>query len=201
MEFVAPYGKPGAKALEIPGTLLSFYAVKIVSDGSPQQETAFQLQPYLNSTTTGLPNYTADELNALVLKVKQAAGPSRFIATATRRCERALDAIEAAYGSASAAEGHQPHRTLHARQSRPNRAHEATRRAAKPPDEQHLLLRRRVSRPDIRCGARQPFQSGARSFLPREFRFRSTATARVRRSRRCAKSVRRSRASARSTVR
>ena len=50
--FVAAYGKPGAKALEIPGTMLSFYAVKIVSDGSPQQETAFQSQPYLNSTST-----------------------------------------------------------------------------------------------------------------------------------------------------
>ncbi len=42
-EFIKPYGKPGARAFEIPGTLLSFYAVKIVSDGSPQQETAFQI--------------------------------------------------------------------------------------------------------------------------------------------------------------
>lgn len=99
MEFVKPYGSPGAKALEIPGTLLSLYAVKIVSDGSPQQETAFQLQPYLNSTKTGLPNYTAEELNALVLKVKEAGWPVSIHCNGDASLERALDAIAAAYGS------------------------------------------------------------------------------------------------------
>ncbi|MFY9739480.1 MAG: amidohydrolase family protein, partial [Candidatus Cybelea sp.] len=58
MQFLAPYGRPGASALEIPGSLLSFYAVKIVADGSPQQESAFQTQPYLNSTNRGEANYT-----------------------------------------------------------------------------------------------------------------------------------------------
>ncbi|HEX3671262.1 MAG TPA: amidohydrolase [Candidatus Cybelea sp.] len=100
MEFVKPYGSPGAKALEIPGTLLSLYAVKIVSDGSPQQETAFQLEPYLNSTKTGLPNYTAEELNALVLKVKNAGWPVSIHCNGDASLERALDAIAAAYGSA-----------------------------------------------------------------------------------------------------
>lgn len=99
MEFVKPYGSPGAKALEIPGTLLSLYAVKIVSDGSPQQETAFQLQPYLNSTNTGLPNYTAEELNALVLKVKEAGWPVSIHCNGDASLGRALDAIAAAYGS------------------------------------------------------------------------------------------------------
>jgi predicted amidohydrolase YtcJ len=99
MEFVKPYGSPGAKALEIPGSLLSLYAVKIVSDGSPQQETAFQLQPYLNSTKTGLPNYTAQELNALVLKVKEAGWPVSIHCNGDASLERALDAIAAAYGS------------------------------------------------------------------------------------------------------
>jgi len=98
IEFVKPYGVPGAKALEIPGTLLSFYAVKIVSDGSPQQQTAFQLQPYLNSTNIGLPNYTVDQLNALVLKVKQAGWPVSVHCNGDASLQRALDAIEAAYG-------------------------------------------------------------------------------------------------------
>jgi hypothetical protein len=104
-QFVATYGKPGAKALEIPGTLLSFYAVKIVSDGSPQQKTAFQMQPYLNSTSTGQPNYTADELNALVLKVKQSGWPTSIHCNGDASLERALDALEAAYGSTMPAEG------------------------------------------------------------------------------------------------
>ncbi len=99
MEFIKPYGRPGAKALEIPGTLLSFYAIKIVSDGSPQQETAFQLQPYLNSTSTGLPNYTADALNALALKVKDAGWPVSIHCNGDASLQRALDAIEAAYGT------------------------------------------------------------------------------------------------------
>ncbi len=103
--FVASYGKPGAAALEIPGTLLSFYAVKIVSDGSPQQETAFQSQPYLNSTSTGLPNYTADELNALVVKIKQSGWPVSIHCNGDASLQRALDAIEAAYGSAPPPEG------------------------------------------------------------------------------------------------
>ena len=96
--FVASYGKPGAKALEIPGTLLSFYAVKIVSDGSPQQETAFQLQPYLNTTATGLPNYSAKALDALVLKVKREGWPVSIHCNGDASLERALNAIEAAYG-------------------------------------------------------------------------------------------------------
>ncbi len=104
-QFVASYGKPGARALEISGTLLSFYAVKIVSDGSPQQLTAFQMEPYLNSTSTGLPNYTAKELNALVLKVKTSGWPVSIHCNGDASLERALDAIEAAYGPNPPPEG------------------------------------------------------------------------------------------------
>ena len=103
--FVATYGKPGAKALEIPGTLLSFYAVKIVSDGSPQQETAYQSEPYLNSESRGLANYTADELNGLVLKVKQTGWPVSIHCNGDASLQLALDAIEAAYGSSPPPEG------------------------------------------------------------------------------------------------
>ncbi|HZZ01066.1 MAG TPA: amidohydrolase [Candidatus Baltobacteraceae bacterium] len=97
-KFVAAYGKPGAKALEVPGTFLSFYAVKIVSDGSPQQETAFQSQPYLHTTSKGLPNYTATELNSLVVKIKESGWPVSIHCNGDASLERALDAIEAAYG-------------------------------------------------------------------------------------------------------
>jgi predicted amidohydrolase YtcJ len=100
MQFIAPYGKPGAKALEIPGSLLSFYAVKIVSDGSPSQLTAFMKEPYLNTTNYGNPDYTAEELNALVLKVKQAGWPVSIHCMGDASLERALDAVEAAYGPA-----------------------------------------------------------------------------------------------------
>jgi len=104
-QFVAQYGKPGAAAIEIPGTLLSFYAVKIVSDGSPQQETAFQMQPYLSSTSTGLPNYSAEELKTLVLKVKQSGWSVSIHCNGDASLENALDAIEAAYGAAPPPEG------------------------------------------------------------------------------------------------
>ncbi len=104
-QFVASYGKPGAKALEIPGTMLSFYAVKIVSDGSPQQETAYQSEPYLNSSSKGLPNYSGAELNALALKVKQAGWPVSIHCNGDASLQLALDAIEAAYGSSPPAEG------------------------------------------------------------------------------------------------
>jgi predicted amidohydrolase YtcJ len=102
MQFLAPYGRPGASALEIPGGLLSFYAVKIVADGSPQQESAFQTQPYLNSADRGEANYTVDKLNDLVIKVQNAGWPVSIHCNGDASLEMALDAIESAYGSSSA---------------------------------------------------------------------------------------------------
>jgi predicted amidohydrolase YtcJ len=102
MQFLAPYGRPGASALEIPGVLLSFYAVKIVADGSPQQESAFQTQPYLNSGGRGEANYAAGKLNELVMKVRNAGWPVSIHCNGDASLEMALDAIESAYGSSSA---------------------------------------------------------------------------------------------------
>jgi predicted amidohydrolase YtcJ len=102
MRFIAPYGKPGAKALEIPGTLLSFYAVKIVSDGSPQNETAFQSEPYLQSSAKGTPDYAAAQLKSLVLKAQQAGWPISIHSNGDASLEISLDAIEAAYGGSTA---------------------------------------------------------------------------------------------------
>jgi predicted amidohydrolase YtcJ len=102
MQFLAPHGRPGASALEIPDSLLSFYAVKIVADGSPQQESAFQAQPYLNSADRGTPNYPVDKLNELVMKVKNAGWPVSIHCNGDASLEMALDAIELAYGPSSA---------------------------------------------------------------------------------------------------
>jgi predicted amidohydrolase YtcJ len=134
MQFMAPYGKPGAEALEIPGTLLSFYAVKIVSDGSPQQETAFQMQPYLNTTSTGDPNYTAEELNALVLKVKQAGWPVSIHCNGDASLQLALDAIEAAYGAAPHPTG--INRIEHCTQAHPDQIQRMKRMGVQP---SHLM--------------------------------------------------------------
>jgi predicted amidohydrolase YtcJ len=117
MQFIASYGKPGAAAVEIPGALLSFYAVKIVSDGSPQQESAYQTQPYLKTSERGAPNYTADEMRELVMKVKTASWPVSIHCNGDASLEMALDAIEAAYGSAPAPSG--INRIEHCTQARP----------------------------------------------------------------------------------
>ncbi|HEV3195826.1 MAG TPA: amidohydrolase [Candidatus Cybelea sp.] len=117
MQFIASYGKPGASALEIPGALLSFYAVKIVLDGSPQQESAYQTQPYLKTSERGAPNYTADEVRELVMKVKTAGWPVSIHCNGDASLEMALDAIEAAYGSAPAPSG--INRIEHCTQARP----------------------------------------------------------------------------------
>ncbi len=105
MEFTAPYGKPGAKALKIPGTFLSFYAVKIVLDGSPQQESAFQSKPYLNSSDRGTANYAADAFDAAVAKVRSHGWPVSIHCNGDASLEMALDAIEKHYGSAPPATG------------------------------------------------------------------------------------------------
>jgi predicted amidohydrolase YtcJ len=104
-QFIAPYGKPGADALEIPGSLLSFYAVKVVSDGSPQQETAFQTQPYLQSNSKGAPNFTAEQMNQMVLQIKRAGWPVSIHTNGDASLDMSLDAIESAYGSGPPAFG------------------------------------------------------------------------------------------------
>jgi predicted amidohydrolase YtcJ len=105
MQFVAPYGKPGASALQIPDTLLSFYATKIVLDGSPQQESAFQSKPYLNQKDRGTANYTDEKFREAVKKVHDLGWPVSIHCNGDASLEMALDAIEAIYGSAPAPTG------------------------------------------------------------------------------------------------
>ncbi len=105
MEFIKPYGRPGAKGLEIPGSLLSFYAVKIVADGSPQNLTGYQTQPYLNTTTKGMPDFPADQLKQLVGQIKSAGWPVSIHTNGDASLDMILDAIEASFGSDPLANG------------------------------------------------------------------------------------------------
>ena len=87
MQFLAPYGKPGAAALEIPDSLLSFYAAKLVLDGSVQQERAISDAAVPRTRRAeARANYPEAKLRELVDEdSKPRAGRSRFIATATLR--------------------------------------------------------------------------------------------------------------------
>ena len=133
--FVAPYGKPGARALEIPGTLLSFYAVKIVSDGSPQQETAFQTEPYLNGTSVGLRELYGRR--AQRSGGQSQAGRLARLDSLQRRRVAAARARRDRSGvwRRTAGRRHQSDRTLYAGQCRADRANETAWSAAEPPDE------------------------------------------------------------------
>ena len=89
----------GARATEVPGTLFSLYAIKIVGDGSNQTLTAAQTQPYLNTTTKGSPNYDAAQLNKMVAEVKANGWPVSIHCNGDDTLDLALDAIEATYGA------------------------------------------------------------------------------------------------------
>lgn len=89
----------GARATQVPGTLFSLYAIKIVGDGSNQTLTAAQTEPYLNSTIKGSPNYDAAEMNEMVAAVKASGWPVSIHCNGDATLDLALDAIEAVYGA------------------------------------------------------------------------------------------------------
>ncbi len=97
--FVIKYGKPGAQAVQVPGSLLSFYAVKIIADGSNQTKTGAQTIPYLNTTEKGMLNFSAAELVAKCQKVKSLGWPVSIHANGDAAIQVALDAIEQVYGA------------------------------------------------------------------------------------------------------
>lgn len=90
----------GAKAVQIPNSMFTLYGVKIVGDGSDQTETGAQTQPYLHSTDKGNPNYGPDLLKKMVAEVKAMGMPVQIHCNGDYAQDIALDAIEAAYGSA-----------------------------------------------------------------------------------------------------
>ena len=95
-----PYKKYGygAKAAQVPGSLLSLYAIKIVGDGSNQTESGAQTVPYLGGGKGQL-NFDPAELKSMVQAVKDSGWPISIHANGDAAVDNALDAIEAAYGA------------------------------------------------------------------------------------------------------
>jgi predicted amidohydrolase YtcJ len=80
-----------------PGTpLLKTGAIKMYADGVVESHTAAFLEPYANRDTTGIPNYTVEEMNRIV-SMMDAKGWQVFIhAIGDRGIRMALDAFERA---------------------------------------------------------------------------------------------------------
>jgi len=89
----------GARATQVPNSLLSLYAIKIVGDGSNQTKTAAQTVPYLHASEKGRPNFDAAELKRMAAEVKAAGWPVSIHCNGDATLDIALDAIEAAYGA------------------------------------------------------------------------------------------------------
>jgi predicted amidohydrolase YtcJ len=100
MKDAEPYKKYGfgAQATQIPNTLLTIYAMKIIGDGSNQTKSAAQTLPYLNDNQKGSPNYDAAQLKSMVADVKAQGWPVSIHCNGDKTIDIALDAIEAAYG-------------------------------------------------------------------------------------------------------
>lgn len=89
----------GARATQVPNTLFSLYAIKIVGDGSNQLLTAAQTAPYLNTSTKGAMNYDPATLKKMVAAVKADGWPVSIHSNGDATLDHALDAIEAVYGA------------------------------------------------------------------------------------------------------
>jgi predicted amidohydrolase YtcJ len=101
MKEAEPYKKlgQGARATQVPNSLLSIYAMKIVGDGSNQTRSASQTIPYLGGSDKGQNNFTGDEMKAMVAEVKAQGWPVSIHANGDAALDNALDAIEAVYGA------------------------------------------------------------------------------------------------------
>ena len=97
-----------------PGTpLLKTGAIKMFADGVIESHTAAMLEPYANQDTTGIPNYTVEDMNRIV-SMMDGKGWQIFIhAIGDRGIRMALDAYEhAAEANAAPARGRR-HRIEH----------------------------------------------------------------------------------------
>jgi predicted amidohydrolase YtcJ len=75
--------------------------VKLIGDGSNQTETGAQTKPYLNSTSSGKPNFDAAKMKEMVAEVKAAGLPSLIHCNGDLAIDIALDALEAAYAGST----------------------------------------------------------------------------------------------------
>ena len=154
MKGLTPWRSLGlGKGATVANSLFSLYGVKIVGDGSNQTETGAQTKPYLNSASKGSPNFDAARMKQMVAEVKALGLPVQIHCNGDYTIDIALDAIEAAYSGLDRL-WRQPHRAFDDGAPRPDSAHEDAQRAAELPDEPRTLLRRRLSRPDLRPRAR-----------------------------------------------
>ncbi len=99
--FATKFGKPGPKAIQVPGSLLSFYAVKIIGDGSNQTKTAGQTLPYLNSDSKGTINYTHAQFVKAMQEAKALGWPISVHCNGDATLDVVLDAIQEVYGAQS----------------------------------------------------------------------------------------------------
>ncbi len=103
MKGYEPYRKLGIgpKATLFADTLFTLYGVKLIGDGSNQTETGAQTKPYLNSTSSGKPNFDAAAMKEMVANVKAAGLPSLIHCNGDYAIDIALDALEAAYAGST----------------------------------------------------------------------------------------------------
>jgi predicted amidohydrolase YtcJ len=99
--FATKFGRPGPRAIQVPGSLLSFYAVKIVGDGSNQTKTAGQTMPYLNTDTKGTINYTHAQFVEQMQRAKSLGWPISVHCNGDATLDVVLDAISEVYGAHS----------------------------------------------------------------------------------------------------
>lgn len=104
MKNLAPFKSLGlgAKAVQLPNSMLTLYGIKILDDGSDQTETGAQTQDYLNSKSKGATNYPADQLKTMVAEIKAFGMPVLIHCNGDLAIDNALDAIEAAYQGSTA---------------------------------------------------------------------------------------------------
>ena len=103
MKGYEPYRKLGIgpRATLLPDTLFTLYGVKLIGDGSNQTETGAQTKPYLNSSSSGSPNFDAAKMKEMVANVKAAGLPSLIHCNGDLAIDIALDAMEAAYAGST----------------------------------------------------------------------------------------------------
>ncbi len=101
MKDAEPYKKygHGALATQIPNTMLTIYAMKIIGDGSNQTKSAGQTVPYLNDTEKGRPNFDGDADEGDGRRGQAQGWPVSIHCNGDETLDIALDAIEAAYGA------------------------------------------------------------------------------------------------------
>ena len=154
MKGLTPWRSLGlGKGATVANSLFSLYGVKIVGDGSNQTETGAQTKPYLNSASRGSPNFDAARMKQMVAEVQALGLPVQIHCNGDYTIDIALDAIEAAYSGST---DYGVNRIEHSTMARPDQLLRMKTLNVQPSFlmNHRTLLRRRLSRPDLRPRAR-----------------------------------------------